>query len=1019
MRLLERDSKNELVLHEFGDEHAPAYAILSHTWAADKEEVSYQDVEAGINKCKVGYKKLQFCAEWAAADGLRYFWVDTCCIDKRDNTELSKAITSMFRWYQKAARCYVYLSDVPMQDGNVDTRQPNGAWELAFRKSRWFTRGWTLQELIAPNLVEFFNSEGERLGNKLTLEVMIYDVTGIPISALRQTPLSKFSINEQMSWAAHRHTKEPEDEAYCLIGMFDISMPLLYGEGRQKALKRLHEEINKSFKGADFDQFAISLNLSAIPKAAQFVAREKELIKIHHLLHGHSTQSTVVLHGLGGIGKTQLAIAYAQRHKEKYTAIFWANANNADSLKLSFLDIARQIARDQPTTSISISTDSENLDDVVNAVKIWLNLPKNAHWLFIYDNYDNPRLPDSKDRSTFDLRRFLPESDHGSIIITTRSSKVTLGQRIQLKKLVDVSDGLEILSNISGRHGIVNDPTAVELAKELDGLPLALATAGAYLEQMATTFSEYLQLYKASWLKLQTNSPQLISYEDRSLHTTWQLSLDQIEQQNMLSARLLKLWAYFDRQDVWFELLQHGHSANHDWMQLLIEDKISFNAAVRMLCNYGLVDADASLHEVGSGGYSMHSCVYSWTVSVLNKDWDESLARLALTCTASEVPHNNDNKWWLLQRRLLAHAMRHAHFVEDSNLNINGMEWTLHSLGNLYADQGKLAEAEKMYMRALQGYEEALGPKHTLTLDTVNNLGVLYAKQGKLAEAEEMYMRALQGREEALGSKHTSTLDSIHCLAILRKDQGKLAEAETMYMRALQGYEEALGSKHTSTLDMVNNLGNLYADQGKLAEAEKMYMRALQGKEEALGSKHTSTLMTVNNLGNLYADQGKLAEAEKMYMRALQGYEEALGSKHTSTLMTVNNLGNLYADQGKLAEAEEMYIRALQGYNEALGSNTSLYVPALNTTYNLGNLYTEIKKKDMAKTMYSRALSGFTAVQGCTSDMCQEIERRMAVLEVVHTELEAANKQKTLTNSSKLKSQLEKNFEKLRIKIKK
>jgi tetratricopeptide (TPR) repeat protein len=140
--------------------------------------------------------------------------------------------------------------------------------------------------------------------------------------------------------------------------------------------------------------------------------------------------------------------------------------------------------------------------------------------------------------------------------------------------------------------------------------------------------------------------------------------------------------------------------------------------------------------------------VHSWTIFVLNKGWDEGLARLALTCVASEVPSTNEKDWWLLQRRLLQHATRQVLFIVDGKLDIDGMDWAFHNLGKLYVNQGKLAEAEKMYIRALQGKEEALGPDHTSTLDTVNNLGKLYANQGKLAEAEKMYIRALHGKEE-------------------------------------------------------------------------------------------------------------------------------------------------------------------------------------------------------------------------------------------------------------------------------
>ena len=250
MRLLERKPNGDLVFREFTDRDVPAYAILSHTWLANNnEEVSFQDVEAGTGKSKAGWGKIQFCADKAVADGLRYFWVDTCCIDKKNSTELSKAINSMFRWYQKAARCYVYLIDVSAHDGKELPQQYVFHWEATFRKSRWFMRGWTLQELLAPTSVDFFSLEGERLGSKLLLEVIIHDITGIPRAALRGKPLDGFGRDERMSWASHRQTKEEEDQVYSLLGIFDVSMPLIYGEGKEKAYKRLQEGTEKIYKG--------------------------------------------------------------------------------------------------------------------------------------------------------------------------------------------------------------------------------------------------------------------------------------------------------------------------------------------------------------------------------------------------------------------------------------------------------------------------------------------------------------------------------------------------------------------------------------------------------------------------------------------------------------------------------------------------------------------------------------------------------------------------------------------------
>ncbi len=147
----------------------PRYAILSHTWGPDTEEVTFKDLVDGAKEDKIGYQKIRFCAEQASRDGLQYFWVDTCCIDKTNNNELSTAINSMFRWYQNAARCYVYLSDLTVS-GYEKGQQLEPGWESAFRTHRWFTRGWTLQELLAPASVEFFTQDGRRLGDKRSLE---------------------------------------------------------------------------------------------------------------------------------------------------------------------------------------------------------------------------------------------------------------------------------------------------------------------------------------------------------------------------------------------------------------------------------------------------------------------------------------------------------------------------------------------------------------------------------------------------------------------------------------------------------------------------------------------------------------------------------------------------------------------------------------------------------------------------------------------------------------------------------
>ena len=247
---MKRESNGKVSLtKDLTGSNIPQYATLSHTWGPDFEEVTFQNFRDGVEKNKAGYDKIRFCADQAQHHGLQHFWIDTCCIDKANNAEIAEAINSMFRWYRDAARCYVYLSDVlamsPQQDG-LSTNQP---WEAAFRLSRWFTRGWTLQELLAPASVQFFSRDGMLLGDKESLQQQIHEITGIAIPALQGEPLDGFNIEERFTWAERRQTTREEDWAYSLLGIFGIFMPLIYGEGKAHAVRRLEKAIAEATSG--------------------------------------------------------------------------------------------------------------------------------------------------------------------------------------------------------------------------------------------------------------------------------------------------------------------------------------------------------------------------------------------------------------------------------------------------------------------------------------------------------------------------------------------------------------------------------------------------------------------------------------------------------------------------------------------------------------------------------------------------------------------------------------------------
>ncbi len=242
MRLLNTTTK---IVEEVREDFMPPYAILSHTWG--DEEVTLQDLQALHShqdrtsphpvQSRNGYLKIDGCCTMARNNGFEWVWIDTCCIDKTSSSELSEAINTMFRWYKEAVVCYVYLSDVLLfEDGYAPESQ--------FRQSRWFTRGWTLQELVAPKEVKFYDALWEVIGNRSKLRYLIQEITEIPASFFTNQSVYDASIAQRMSWAANRQTTRKEDLAYCLIGLFDVNMPLLYGEG-DKAFRRLQEEIIK------------------------------------------------------------------------------------------------------------------------------------------------------------------------------------------------------------------------------------------------------------------------------------------------------------------------------------------------------------------------------------------------------------------------------------------------------------------------------------------------------------------------------------------------------------------------------------------------------------------------------------------------------------------------------------------------------------------------------------------------------------------------------------------------------
>ncbi|KAL4975282.1 hypothetical protein BDW66DRAFT_167301 [Aspergillus desertorum] len=511
----------------------------------------------------------------------------------------------------------------------------------------------------------------------------------------------------------------------------------------------------------DTKKFHIPLDLSAVAAIEEFIGQEEKLNCLWDYLQPASSQTrkVAVLDGLGGIGKTQLAMYFARKHKNEFTAIFWLNGKDQSALM-----------QGQPIEEQAVN--EEEAVQRANQVLQWLARPGNTSWLIIFDNIDQYSPIQGHGHCGYDVYEFFPKADHGSIMITSRLQGLTeLGKSFPVQKLI-YKDATQLLLQSSGfsvndiaRTGAEQD--LADLASLLDGLSLAIVIAGAFLRQTGTTVKEYLELYHTSWFDLQSQSAPTRQYRQGNIVQTWIITYEEIQKRDPTAAKLLLSLAFFDNQDIWYELIQKGldYSNPPHWFKTAVSSKLVFKTKIKALVKFSLVEIKQQ-----EGSYTLHPVVQDWCYHIaVSNDLTNQLQEPAFISVGYTVPSRDTRDYARLEQRLLPHAnnliqRNIGHWLDirpEDRLNIFG---AFHCLGILFSDQGKLKEAEKMYQRALAGREKALGPDHTSTLDTVNNLGNLYSDQDKLKEAEELYQRALAEPEASSwlsGEKATDRTQSV------------------------------------------------------------------------------------------------------------------------------------------------------------------------------------------------------------------------------------------------------------------
>ena len=938
MRLLQLNDYPNFSLADFAEDEVPRYAILSHTWGHDSDEVTYKDIIDGTGSGKPGYDKLRFCAVQAKNDRLGYCWIDTCCIDKTNAAELTESINSMFRWYQNATKCYVFLADVSSFVSQDD--RDSQLWN-----SRWFTRGWTLQELIAPQCVEFFSQKRERLGDRKSLEKQIHQVAGISILALRGEPLSHFTIDERMSWAANRITKRPEDKVYSLLGIFDIHMEAIYGEGEHHASRRLLRELERHSENHQLSElFRDRQQLSSTkqPKTpiinptkivpfernSRFTGREPELARLEEMLFSKHRTAKLAITGLGGVGKTQLVIEllYRVADKQKHCSVIWISAVNMESLHQSYLDVARQLG---------IPGFEDDKADVKRLVQAHLSKESTGRWLLVFDNADDLDMWIARagpglqlGQGSHPLIDYLPKSKQGAVVFTTRDRKIAVN--LAQQNVVDVSVMEEdaaagLLEKCLVDPKLVNSrqDTSV-LLSQLTYLPLAIVQAAAYINKNAISLADYLSLLAEQ----EEEVINLLSeeFEDDGRYrdiknpvaTTWLISFDQIQRRDQLAAGYLSFMACMEPKDIPRSLLPPGSTRKKE------VDAIGTLTAYSFV-NKRPADECLDLHRL------VHLATRSWLrkEKLFAQSTKRAISRLGEVFPDHE--HQNRAAW----RKYLAHASYalKSDVASDDDEARTRLLW---KLGLCLYQEGRWYETERAFLQVMETRKRVLGPEHPDTLICMANLASTYRNKGRWGEAEELEVQVMETSKRVLGLEHPATLTIMANLASTFWNKGRWNEAKELFMQVMETRKRVLGPEHPDTLGSIANLASTYRSKGRWDEAKELEVQVMETRKRTLGLEHPDTLIGMANLASTYRDKGRWDKAEELEVQVMETRMRVLGPEHPDTLISMDNLASTYRNKGQWDDAEELEVQVIETNKRVLGPehpNTLTSMANLALTY--------------------------------------------------------------------------------------
>ncbi|KAG8757255.1 hypothetical protein FRC12_010349 [Ceratobasidium sp. 428] len=648
------------------------------------------------------------------------------------------------------------------------------------------------------------------------------------------------------------------------------------------------------------------------PPTSVYTERRILVQKAINCLTSHSEERRVfVFHGLGGAGKTQLALRTIERTRDHWSDVIYVDATSAETLTSTLRQFA--IAR--------------SLGDTHEATLLWLS-SYTERWLIVFDNADDASL---------DLQAYFPKGAHGRVLVTTRARDIALlaqgPDSDSNVSSMELEESLQLLLAVArvNTATLTNEDrdTARAIVQDLGHLALAVVHAGAYIWRKSCTFGSYRQLYEERPQQIldgHTRMPANISGYERTIYATWKMSYDLLDER---AKHTLWLLAYLQRDRITVEMFRRAATgmtnfeptlplSDNDW-DALDETKLYLYSFLR---SDGAWDLDlflTTMAEIQSCSlisfdranrtYELHPLVQEWIRTVIPHSPQMALAQSTFLLTLSS---NNGQK--VSDYVFLRSLELHVAAIMASNEHIN--QESAAEFGTILDEAGQYERAKLLWLQVVESRREMLGGNHSNTLIAMNKLANTYSKQGLLKQAEALLTQVLES-----GDRHPDILTVMNDLALTYSDQGLHKQAETLQMQVLEGMKRVLGDDHPDTLTAMDNLAITYSEQGLHKQAETLMVQALEGSKRVLGDEHPATFTAMNNLAAIYSEQGLYKQVETLQVQGLEGMKRSLGDEHPDTLTLMSNLAITYSNQGLLKQAETLDVHVLNVRKRVFGDH--------------------------------------------------------------------------------------------------